>query len=347
MNERIRKRDVNVIISTRVAYCKKYENGGFTQQEVADMFGISLTTFHTHWERYKKGESLENRSTRPKTSPNKTAKHIEDNIIRIRIRTGFDHKRTAYEYNLAHEKNIKPSLVKKIFKRRGIYEMKNKIKKKKVKLYVKSTPGENVQVDIKYTPKINENGYLVNYYQFTAIDDCTRIRFTSFYEAMSKANAMNFIKNAFLFFPFKVQCIQTDHGTQFTNDFMPNRKKLHDFTALLISEYEVRHKLIPIGHPQSNGKVERSHKTDDTDFYNINAFCSLNDFQIKGAKFLKYYNERRPHQGLGMNMRTPLEKLRSFEFFKNVTLDYSLCHGDNINMHNYLSVTRIKDILIV
>ena len=105
------------------------------------------------------------------------------------------------------------------------------------------------------------------------------------------------------------------------------------------------HKLIPIGTPQANGKVERSHRTDDDDFYNINHFNSLYDFQNKGTKYLKYYNEDRPHQGLGMNMKTPMEKLKSFNFFKDTKFDYSLCNGDNLDMQDYLSVTRIKDIL--
>lgn len=347
MNDRIRQRDVNSIIRFRQAFCKKYEESDFTQEQISELFGISRRTFCTHWKRYKAGENLMNRSTRPKTSPKKTSLDIELEILRIRIRTKFDKIRTAYEYNLTHEKKITPSLVNKIFKRWGIYEKKDKTKKKKPKLFVKTHPGEVVQVDIKYTPKIYECGYLVNYYQFTAIDDATKVRFTCFYDAMSKANALDFIKRAIQFYPFRIKCVQTDHGSQFTNDFFSNRKEIHDFTDLLVNTYAIKHKLIPIGHPQSNGKVERSHRTDDTDFYNINSFISLNDFQNKGAKFLKYYNERRPHRGLGMDMRTPLEKLRSFEFFKNTVLDYSLCHGDNINMNDYLSVTRIRDIYIV
>lgn len=346
MNANIRQRDVNSIVTFREAFCKKYEKGGFTQKEVAELFGISLRTFCKWWKRYKNKESLMNRSTRPKTSPRKTPLEIEQEIIRIRLNTGFDNIRTAYEYNKTHDNKIKPSLVKKIFKRWNIYKTDKKVKKKKAKLYVKTMPGEVVQVDIKYTPKIDENGYLINYYQFTALDDCTRTRFLSWYEAMSKANAIDFLKRAFKFFPFRIKTVQTDHGAQFTNDFFPNANKVHDFTDLLENKYDVKHKLIPIGRPQANGKVERSHRTDDDDFYNINDFNSLNDFQVKGTKYLKYYNEDRPHQGLGMNMKTPLEKLRSFEFFKNVKLDYSLCHGDNLNMNDYLSVTRIRDIFI-
>lgn len=346
MNERIRKRDVKSIITFRLAFCKKYEKGGFTQAQIAQLFGISLRTFCTWWKRYINRESLMNRSTKPKTSPNKTAQNIEQEVIRIRLRTGFDHICTAYEYNKHHDKKIKPALVKKIFKRWKIYENKQERKRKKPKLYVKTSPGEIVQVDIKYTPKIDLNGYLVNYYQFTAIDDCTRVRFLSWYESMSKANALDFVKRVVKFFPFKIKCVQTDHGTQFTNDFFKNVKKKHDFTDLLEKNYNIKHRLIPIGRPQCNGKVERSHRTDDMDFYSINNFTSLNDFQIKGTKYLRYYNEDRPHQGLGMNMKTPLEKLRSFSFFKNFKFDYSLCHGDNLNMNDYLSVTRIRDIFI-
>jgi transposase len=292
--------------------CKKYEKGGFTQKQIAQFYGISLKTFSKWWRRYNKGESLENRSTRPKTFPKITPREIEDDLIRIRCRTNFNYKRCAYEYNKTHDKKIKPSTVHKIFKRRGIYKMNKNEKKKKPKLYCKSKPGEVVQVDIKYTPKIDVEGYLINYYQFTAIDDCTRTEFLSIYESMSKANAINFSRRLKSFYPFKIEKIKTDHGPQFTNDFMPNQKNKHEFTKIL-EELGIEHKLIPIGHPQSNGKVERAHLTADTDFYNINTFNSLNDFQKKATKYLKYYNEQRPHEGYGMNMMTPLEKLLSFE----------------------------------
>ena len=339
-----RKRDINTQICWRQAMCKKYEGGGFTQKQIADLYRISLKTFRKWWNRYRRGESLENRSTRPKTFPKITPREVEDDLLRIRFRTGFNYKLCAYEYNRTHDKKIKASTVNKIFKRRGVYKMNKKIKKKKVKLYSKSKPGEIIQVDIKYTPKINVNGYLINYYQFTAIDDCTRIKFLTIYEAMSKANALDFVKRLKSFFPFKIQTIQTDHGSQFTNDFMANQKNKHDFTQLL-EELGIEHKLIPIGHPQSNGKVERAHLTADTDFFNINTFKSLNDFQVKGTKYLKYYNEYRPHQGYEMNMQTPLEKLKSFPEFKNTILDYSLSHDLNINMDDALKFTRLRDLI--
>jgi len=289
MNDRIRKRDVNSIIRFRLTFCKKYEEGGFTQEQISQLFGISRRTFCTHWKRYTNNENLMNRSTRPKTSPNKTPREIEDEILRIRVRTGFDRVATAYEYNKTHEKKISPELVNKIFKRRGIYKMTEKHKKKKVKLYVKTYPGEMLQVDIKYTPKIYEYGYLVNYYQFTAIDDATKIRFTCFYDTMSKANALDFIKRAVRFFPFRIKCVQTDHGSQFTNDFFSNRKEIHDFTDLLENTFSIKHKLIPIGHPQSNGKVERSHRTDDMDFYNINCFTSRLTLHTNQKKAFRLY----------------------------------------------------------
>jgi len=67
------------------------------------------------------------------------------------------------------------------------------------------------------------------------------------------------------FFPFPVGKIQTDHGIEFTYTFMPWVKKPHPFEELL-KERGIRHKLIPIATPKQNGRVERSHRTDEKNF---------------------------------------------------------------------------------
>ena len=117
------------------------------------------------------------------------------------------------------------------------------------------------------------------------------------------------------FFPFPVGEVQTDHGVEFTYIFMPWVNKPHPFGEFL-NEKAIRHKLIPIATPKQNGKVERSHRTDDEEFYNQRRFRKPSKRIRKLALFLDFYNNRRPHSAL--SWMTPLEKLWSFPQYQGV-----------------------------
>ncbi|MCM1182946.1 MAG: integrase core domain-containing protein [Roseburia sp.] len=67
-------------------------------------------------------------------------------------------------------------------------------------------------------------------------------------------------------FPFPIECIQADNGTEFTNRFTSNKGKPTLFEERL-KEYGIRHKLIRPYTPRDNGKVERSHRKDNERFY--------------------------------------------------------------------------------
>jgi len=179
-------------------------------------------------------------------------------------------------------------------------------------------PGQRVQVDAKYMPKIRFGGRPEPYkeYQYTAIDDCTRLRFVWVYQELCPANSVDFARKMLAFFPFPVEEIQTDHGIEFTYIFMPWVKKPHPFEELL-KERGIRHKFIPIATPKQNGKVERSHRTDDEEFYNQRGFRKPAKRVKELARFLDFYNKRRPHSAL--RWMTPLERLWSFPEYQDVT----------------------------
>jgi hypothetical protein len=96
-------------------------------------------------------------------------------------------------------------------------------------------PGQRVQVDAKYMPKIRLGDRPEPYkeYQYTAIDDCTRLRFVWVYQELSPANSVDFAFRMLTFFPFPVEEVQTDHRTEFTYIFMPWVNKPHPFEEFL------------------------------------------------------------------------------------------------------------------
>jgi hypothetical protein len=56
-------------------------------------------------------------------------------------------------------------------------------------------------------------------YQFTAIDDCTRIRVLKIYDACNQRTAIQFMDEVVRRLPFRVQVVQTDNGAEFQSAF--------------------------------------------------------------------------------------------------------------------------------
>ena len=147
--------------------------------------------------------------------------------------------------------------------------------------------------------------------------DSTRLRLVWVYQELCPANSVDFAQRMLKFFPFPVEEVQTDHGIEFTYIFMPWVKKPHPFEEFL-KEKGISHKLIPIATPKQNGKVERSHRTDDEEFYNQHGYRKPAKRRRELSRFLDFYNNQRPHSALGW--MTPLEKLWSFPEYQGVTL---------------------------
>jgi len=92
-------------------------------------------------------------------------------------------------------------------------------------------------------------------YQFTAVDEATRYRVLRIYAHSSIPNVIAFLDEARQRFP-AIQRVQTDHGNEFGTDFTWH-----------LGDLGIAHRRIPPGCPEVNGKVERSHRTDEGEFY--------------------------------------------------------------------------------
>ena len=173
-------------------------------------------------------------------------------------------------------------------------------------------PGQRIQVDVKFVPSAClKNSQVIGkqFFQYTAIDEYSRWRFVEAFEEHSTYSSAQFVDHLVKAFPGKIECIQTDNGTEFTNRFTPHRDKPTLFEKRL-EEHGIRHKLIRPYTPRHNGKVERSHRKDNERFYATHLFYSFEDF----ARQLKAYNRKDynnfPMRPLGW--KTPDEVLREY-----------------------------------
>jgi hypothetical protein len=176
--------------------------------------------------------------------------------------------------------------------------------------------GQRIQIDVKVVPDKCRVGDAPKLYQYTAIDEYTRLRYLGAYEEQSTYSSANFLKKAYAYFKrqgFIVECVQTDNGFEFTNRFSNSKRNLETLFEKTTQELGIYHKLIRPYTPRHNGKVERSHREDQKRFYDTHTFYSLADFSGQLAT----------HQNRSNNLPIrPLKWLSPKEFLRTHSVQY-------------------------
>ena len=160
--------------------------------------------------------------------------------------------------------------------------------KKKPKPYTRAAyPGQKMQIDVKYVPSECIVGGK-SYYQFTAVDECTRWTYRQMYDEKSSYCAKQFLDELLQAAPFPVKRIQTDNGTEFTNALLVITAKHKTLFEQALEDMGIEYQRIRIATPRHNGKVERMHRTDQMRFYDNLKMYNLED----GRKQLAAYSKR-------------------------------------------------------
>ena len=175
-----------------------------------------------------------------------------------------------------------PESLFRVMRREGMFPPEKPQKKYTPKPYEQMTrPGERIQIDVKVVPKACRVGECPKLYQYTAIDEYSRVRYLRAYEEQSTYSSADFLRRVVAFFKrrgIRVECVQTDNGFEFTNRFSQTKKDSWTLFEQTAHELGIRHKLIRPYTPRHNGKVERSHREDQKRFYSNHRFFSASDF---------------------------------------------------------------------
>ena len=115
------------------------------------------------------------------------------------------------------------------------------------------------------------------------------------------------MKRAIAYFGYAPLIIQTDNGNEFSYTAKTKRKHPLD---IFCAEHNIIHKTIRPRTPWHNGKVERSHRSDQERFYNYLKFYSFEDLQLQMKRYL-YRSNKIPMSVLGW--KSPNEKQRELE----------------------------------
>lgn len=288
-----------------------------TVVSVARELNVSRQTIHKHLARYKRfGEGgIRRAQTRKRggLAHNRTPEAVEQCVIELAqkyIADGVEtlSDRLKYEYNIS----LHSATIYRILKRNNIRytEYYTTTKKRwKKQLFSHQVPGQELQMDTKYP-----HGYKEGKVIYTIIDDASRWAFVWSYQTANAENTEDFVKRAISRAPFTIQKIRTDQGTEFTNLKLKQLLKQHNIVHRKNTPY----------CPEENGKIERFHGTLNQKAlrYGFSPNYTIDQMQYRLNLFMHYYNYQKKHRGLGMNGKTPMERLNELASV-NLTLQ---CH---------------------
>ncbi len=269
---------------------------------VCRKFGIARKSFYRWRKRYNPWDltSLESFSRRPKHSPRKTTWDVERQVLEMkRTHPRWGKEKLALYLQIKKDISLSGKTVWKILSRHKLavrYKtMKRKTSKPRVNWAEIHSPGDLAELDTKF---INLQGRHV--YQYTLIDVTSRWRYCEIYPVLNGETTVQFLEKAFINSPIKIRTIQTDNGHEFQR-----------VVTVWLKKNNIRHLYTHKGRPIENSYVERSHRTDEEEFYSVGGYgTTLSELQTNFANYLSMYNGERPHWGL--KGKTPLQTLNLF-----------------------------------
>jgi len=293
-----KKQELDHQAKIRLRWIEHYEQITKKVAPTCRYFGISRGTFYVWYHRYLSlgQEGLRTKSSRPHKITKQLPKDVVQTIIALRQQRRYGPLRLSWYLKQKKNWYISKTTIWRLFKEHGLNRLRYKKNWQRYpQHYSKPLPGDRLQIDVKFIDKIGLDNK--KYYQFTAIDDCTRFRVLRIYDYHNVNSSVDFINQVKEVLPFAIKQIQTDNGTEFSDQF-----------SWHLQDLGISHRKTRVRNPEENGKVERSHRTDQEEFYGVNRFVSIQHCIKLLKNWEKEYNEDRPHMALGW--KTPKEYLQ-------------------------------------
>jgi transposase InsO family protein len=275
-------------VKMRLGWVQHYQKSG-NASLTSRRCGISRPTLRKWFSRYiQQGiAGLIDQSRRPHhCPPNKVTPQQGRWITELRSRR-LGPRRIQGELERLHQVSLSTATIYKVLQHQDYRLLKvTRRPRKGRKRYQKEIPGERVQMDVcKIAPKL---------YQFTAIDDCTRLKVLRLYPNKSATSTLAFLSQVLDELPFPIQRLQTDRGEEFMAHCVQKR----------LMELSIKFRPTKPRSPHLNGKVERTQRTDWEEFY-CQADLKAPDLPQQLQRWQDYYNRDRRHSSIG---KSPWQK---------------------------------------
>jgi len=264
---------------------------GHSITETAIQYRTSEKTVKKWWRRWDgTAKSLEDQSRRPHNSPRAHRPEEIGWIRRALKKHQWEDLLLAYQ-ELMERRGYSRSYggFKRIVTKLRTEKGKRKRTRKNKPYQRAEYPGQKLQLDVKYVPSecVVDGG---KYYQFTAVDECTRWTYRQMYDEHSTYSAYQFMLSLIQAAPFPIRLVQTDNGTEWTNALLVKKAEHKTMFEDALTEMDILYQRIRIATPRHNGKVERRHRIDALRFYRKLRMFSLEDGRRQLAAYQKKSN---------------------------------------------------------
>ena len=309
--------------AARKAVLEYLKSNGGNKAEAARVFGVNRTVVYDILKKASEGD-LQDRSKRPKHQPNKTAPEVEQKVVAARNKTRLGPQRLSIYLAKYHKLQVPPGTIRHILRRNKeklahATPRRRKREKREFIDWYSAKPFEVVQMDIKYIRDqkalskeqiIHLDKCAIPNYQWGALDVNSRFKLIAYSREKSWTNGLCFYLWVISWLRangVSAKIVFTvDNGEEFGGKSWMKirdlRKLISGFGCRLIQNHK--------GHPEENAHLERSHRTDDDEFYRLRAlrFHSEKHLLEEALHFIYYYNNVREHSSLDYS--TPFAYLK-------------------------------------
>lgn len=308
----------------RLRLAKLIVEEGWPVRRAAERFQCSSATAAKWAARFRAGELMEDRSSRPRRQPNRCPRRLERRIIALRFTRRWGPHRIGFHLGIPR------STVGRVLARYRMPRLDHldqasglPVRRPAPARYEAARPGELVHVDVKKLGRIPDGGGhrfvgriagnrnnkkrgLGYSFLHHAVDDYSRIAYSEILGDERRETAAGFWERARAHFEragIRVEAVMTDNGSCYRS---------HAFRDALAG---AKHRRTRPYRPQTNGKVERFNRTLATEWAYARRYSTDAARSATYAGWLHHYNHHRPHTALGG--QTPAQRVH------NVTGNYS------------------------
>ena len=296
-------------LAARHQLCEAIEHG-LSIRAGARRFNVSPATAHKHWQRWRAASVTERRSlrclhdrpSRPHRSPGMLGAAAQERICEVRRHTGWGPRLIAGVVGRPH------STVHRTLARHGI-SRPPRPKRERVVRYEWPCPGDLLHMDTKRYARFSRPGHAKtgdrtttgaakregpgHEFAHSIVDDRSRLAYSELHPDERGPTVAAFTRRALEFFAargIRPKRLMTDNAFVYTKSTE---------LARLLAERGIRHLTTRPRRPQTNGKVERFQQTMAREWAYRLTYRSSADRSRALPHWLRYYNERRPHSGIG------------------------------------------------
>ena len=300
-------KNARLSFARRVEMVRDIRDGRLTINQAAEVYSVTPPTVRKWWGRYlaQSEASLDDRSSRPRTSPRAIAPGTATAIVELRRRR-LTHARIAVSVG------VSTSTVGRVLKRAGLSRLSDLEPAPVVVRYEHDHPGDLIHLDTKKLGRIERMSHRITgnrrdtvdgagwEYLFVAVDDHARIAFTEIHPDERKAQAVRFLEHTVAYFRslgIVPKRILTDNGAAF-------RSKPF---AAACQRLGIKHRFTRPYRPQTNGKAERFIQSALREWAYGIAYQHSSERIAMLDRWTHHYNWHRPHHGIAK--QAPMSRL--------------------------------------